>query len=71
MHAGGDGDVITGDTVRVQHHDTSPHGRWNGVGSEGDGPLLAITIAKENLLQAQIEQYKDRKPEGSCHVCAV
>lgn len=60
LHAGGD----SGDTPRIQHHGVSPHDRGDGVTTQGDNPLLAIAVAKENLLLAQVDQYKEMKPEG-------
>ena len=54
-HAGGDSDL-----ARAQRHEVSPR----DLGAGGDNPLLAITLAKEKLLQAQIDQYESRKPEG-------
>ena len=60
VHAGGD-------TGRVDRHDASPRDRGDGattLSTQGDNPLMAIAKAKENLLRAQIEQYKEKKPEG-------
>ena len=60
VHAGGD-------TGRVERHDASPRDRGDGattMSTQGDNPLVAIAKAKENLLRAQIEQYKKKKPEG-------
>ena len=54
-HAGGDNDV-----TRAVRHEVAP----TDLGAGGDNPLLAITLAKESLLQAQLDQYEGRKPEG-------